>query len=104
MLTRLIEGIKNFFKNLKKRGFSIELNKARYDLNKTASKLASDVINGKLDDQINIDNINKSQVKLYDVKDRINNEKKILENIIQSEVEKLKISKKRNLSESAEYV
>lgn len=91
ILKRVIDAIKEFFKNLN----ASSIQKAMYEADKDFGNLAQDILTGKLDDTIKLDNISSSEL-YYQTNERIQRDKKLLQNIIKNELKRLKIYEKRN--------
>lgn len=91
LLQRLITAIKEFFKNIG----ANEIQKALYKADKNFGKLASDILSGKLDEEIQVKNI-KATESLYQVNNRVGRDKALLRKIIDNELKRLKIYEKRN--------
>ena len=91
LLQRVINAIKEFFKNIS----ANEIQKAIYKADKDFGKLAADILSGKVDEEIQVRNI-KSAESLYQVSDRVSRDKALLRKIIDNELKRLKIYEKRN--------
>ena len=91
LLQRVIDAIKQFFKNIS----ANSVQKAIKEADKNFGNLADQILNGSLDQDINIDNI-KSNELFYNTKERINRDNKLLNKIIENEQKRLKIYEKRN--------
>ena len=91
ILERVINAIKSFFKTIN----ANQIQKAMYEADKDFSKLALDILNGRMDEEINIKNINTSGL-FYQTNERIQRDKKLLQDIIDNELKRLKIYEKRN--------
>lgn len=91
LLERIISAIKSFFKTIN----ANQIQKAIYEADKDFGRLARDILNGRMDEEINIENINSSGL-FYQTKERIQRDKKLLQGIIENELKRLKIYEKRN--------
>lgn len=91
LLQRVINAIKEFFRSIS----ANEIQKALYKADKDFGKLASDILSGKVDEEIQVRNI-KAKESLYQVNDRVNRDKALLKKIIDNELKRLKIYEKRN--------
>lgn len=91
ILERVINAIKSFFKTIN----ANQIQKAMYEADKDFSKLALDILNGRMNEKINIKNINTSGL-FYQTNERIQRDKKLLQDIIDNELKRLKIYEKRN--------
>lgn len=91
LLQRLIQAVKDFFKK-----FNISsIQDAMLDANKDTGYLAKQILNGSLDDQINVKNINTKE-QYYNLADRVDRDKQLLQKIINNELKRLHIYEKRN--------
>lgn len=91
LLERVISAIKSFFKTINVN----QIQKAIYEADKDFSRLARDILNGRMDEEISIDNIKSSDL-FYQTNERIQRDRKVLQNIINNELKRLKIYEKRN--------
>lgn len=91
LLGRLISAVKSFFKSWK----ASDIQRAKAEANVHSGKLASDILNGRTDRELDIKNIGTSD-EFYQVKDRIKRDKKLLKSILNNELKRLKIYEKRN--------
>ena len=91
LLQRVINAIKEFFRSIS----ANEIQKALYKADKDFGKLASDILSGKVDEEIQVRNI-KAKESLYQVNSRVNRDKALLRKIIDNELKRLKIYEKRN--------
>lgn len=91
LLDRAITSIKNFFKSLS----GTQIQKAMYEADKDFGKLAVDILTGSLDNQINVDNINSSEL-YFSTQERVARDQKLLQNVIEEELKRLKIYEARN--------
>lgn len=91
LLQRVVAAVKNFFSKLNTTPFK----KAMIDANTGVSKIAKDILGGRLDEELNVDNITETS-KFYNLADRVARDKKLLQGIINNELKRLKIYEKRN--------
>ena len=91
LLERVISAIKSFFKTINVN----QIQKAIYEVDKDFGRLARDILNGRMDEEISIDNIKSSDL-FYQTNERIQRDRKVLQNIINNELKRLKIYEKRN--------
>ena len=91
LLERVISAIKSFFKTLN----ANQIQKAIYEVDKDFGRLARNILNGRMDEQISIDNISASGL-FYQTNERVQRDKNLLQNIINTELKRLKIYEKRN--------
>lgn len=91
LLERVISAIKSFFKTINVN----QIQKAIYEADKDFGRLARDILNGRMDGEISIDNIKSSDL-FYQTNERIQRDRKVLQNIINNELKRLKIYEKRN--------
>lgn len=91
LLERVISAIKSFFKTLN----ANQIQKAIYEADRDFGRLARDILNGRMDEQISIDNISASGL-FYQTNERVQRDKNLLQNIINTELKRLKIYEKRN--------
>lgn len=91
LLQRVIQAVKNFFKNIN----ASPIQRAIKEADKDFGSLAQQILNGDMDNVININNINSNGV-LYNVSERVARDKKVLQGIIDNELKRLKIYEKRN--------
>ena len=91
LLERVISAIKSFFKTMN----ANQIQRAIFEADKDFGRLARDIINGRLDEEINVKNI-KSSGLFYQTNERVQRDKKVLQNIINNELKRLKIYEKRN--------
>lgn len=91
LLTRVIQAVKNFFKNLSLTPFQRALKEA----DKNFSSLAIDILNGSLRDEMSLSNITESD-SYYNVTERVQRDKGLLQKIIDNELKRLKVYEKRN--------
>ena len=93
LLQRVIQAVKNFFKNLN----ASPIQKAMKEADKNFGSLAQQILNGSMDETIDINNITSSEV-FYNTSERVARDKKLLEEIIENELKRLKIYEKRTLN------
>lgn len=91
LLQRLISSIKNFFRGLS----ASSIQKAMRQANKAFGSLAQDILDGNMDDAIDIENITGTD-KFYSTSERVSRDKKLLQNIINNELKRLKVYESRN--------
>ena len=91
LLQRLISSIKNFFRGLS----ASSIQKAMRQADKAFGSLAQDILDGSMDDVMDIDNITGTS-KFYSTAERVFRDKKLLQNIINNELKRLKVYEARN--------
>lgn len=91
LLSRVIQAVKNFFKNLS----ASSIQRAMREADKNFGSLAQQILDGSMDEAMNIDNIKSSGV-FYNTSERVARDKKLLQGIIDNELKRLKIYEKRN--------
>ena len=91
LLQRVISSIKNFFKGLS----ASSIQRAMRQADKEFGTLAKDILDGNLDDTMSVGNITESQT-FYNTTERIARDKKLLQNIINNELKRLKVYEARN--------
>lgn len=91
ILSRVIQAVKDFFKNIN----ATPLQRALREADKNFGNLAKQILDGRLDEAINVSNI-KSNELYYNTTERIARDKKVLKDIINNELKRLKIYEKRN--------
>jgi hypothetical protein len=91
ILERVISAVKNFFSKIK----ASDIQRAMLETDKEFSTFAKDILGGRLDDKIKLSNIHTSE-KFFNLDDRINRDKVLLQSIIDTELKRLKIYKQRN--------
>lgn len=91
LLSRVIQAVKNFFKNIN----ATPIQRAMREADKNFGSLAQQILDGSMDEAINIDNI-KSSGLFYNTSERVARDKKLLQSIIDNELKRLKIYEKRN--------
>lgn len=91
LLQRVIQAVKGFFQKLS----ASPIQRAMKEADKNFGSLARQILDGSLDETINVDNIKSSGV-FYNTSERITRDKKLLQEIIGNELKRLKIYEKRN--------
>ena len=91
LLERVILAIKSFFKTMN----ANQIQKAMYEADKDFGRLARDILNGRMDEEINVENISSSGL-FYQTNERVQRDKKLLQDIMNNELKRLKIYEKRN--------
>lgn len=91
LLDRVIQAIKSFFKKMD----ANQIHKAMYEADKDFGRIARDIISGRMDEEINVKNINSSS-QFYQTNERVQRDRKLLQDIINNELKRLKIYEKRN--------
>ena len=91
LLERVISAIKSFFKTIN----ANQIQKAMYEADKDFGRLARDILNGRMDEEINVGNINSSGL-FYQTNERVQRDRKLLQDIMNNELKRLKIYEKRN--------
>lgn len=91
LLQRVIQAVKNFFKNISASPIQRAMKKA----DKNFGSLAQQILDGSMDEAIDISNITSSGV-FYNTSERVARDKKLLQGIIENELKRLKIYEKRN--------
>lgn len=91
LLERVISAIKSFFKTMN----ASQIQKAMYEADKDFGRLARDILNGRMDEEINVGNINSSGL-FYQTNERVQRDRKLLQDIMNNELKRLKIYEKRN--------
>lgn len=91
LLERVISAIKSFFKTMN----ANQIQKAMYEADKDFGKLARDILNGRMDEEINIENISTSGL-FYQTNERVQRDRRLLQDIMNNELKRLKIYEKRN--------
>ena len=91
LLQRVIQAVKNFFKNLN----ASPIQRAMKEADKNFGSLAQQILDGSMDEAIDISNITSSGV-FYNTSERVARDKKLLQGIIDNELKRLKIYEKRN--------
>lgn len=93
LLQRLIDAVKNFFKGLN----PSSIKRAITEADRGFGSIARDILNGRIDEELNLDNITETG-KFYNLAERVTRDKRIVRNIIDNELKRLKIYEKRNPS------
>lgn len=91
LLERVISAIKSFFKTMN----ANQIQKAMYEVDKDFGRLARDILNGRMDEEINVGNINSSGL-FYQTNERVQRDRRLLQDIMNNELKRLKIYEKRN--------
>lgn len=91
LLQRLIASIKNFFRRLS----ASPIQRAMRQADKDFGSLARNILDGNLDNNIRISNIAESS-KFFNVSERVARDKKLLQDIINNELKRLKVYEARN--------
>ena len=91
ILERLIQAVKNFFKRLD----ATPIQKAIQQADKEFGSLAKQILDGSLDNVIDVNNIHSDEL-FYSTSERVSRDKKLLQGIIDNELKRLKIYEKRN--------
>lgn len=91
LLERVISDIKSFFKTMN----ASQIQKAMYEADRDFGRLARDILNGRMDEEINVGNINSSGL-FYQTNERVQRDRKLLQDIMNNELKRLKIYEKRN--------
>lgn len=90
LLQRVIQAVKGFFQKLS----ASPIQRAMKEADKNFGSLARQILDGSLDETINVDNIKSSGV-FYNTSERITRDKKLLQEIIDNELKRLKIYRKK---------
>ena len=91
LLQRVIQAVKNFFKNIN----ASPIQRAMREADKNFGSLAQQILDGSMDEVIDVGNITSSGV-FYNTSERVARDKKLLQGIIDNELKRLKIYEKRN--------
>lgn len=91
LLQRVIQAVKNFFKNLN----ASPIQRAIKEADKNFGSLARQILTGSMDEAIDVSNIASSEV-FYNTSERVARDKKLLQGIIENELKRLNIYEKRN--------
>lgn len=91
LLERVINAIKNFFRSLD----ASSIQKAMIEADRDFGKMAKDILTGQLDDVIDVRNIASTEM-YYNTQERVGRDKRLLQDIINNELKRLKIYEKRN--------
>ena len=93
LLNRVIDSVKNFFKNMNANAIQKSIKEA----NKDFGSLARQILDGSMDDNISINNIRSSEL-YYNTSERVERDKKLLQSIIDNEAKRLKIYEKTTVN------
>ena len=91
LLQRVIQAVRNFFRNIS----ASPIQRAMKEADKNFGSLAQQILDGSMDEAIDISNITSSGV-FYNTSERVARDKKLLQGIIENELKRLKIYGKRN--------
>ena len=91
LLQRVIQAVKSFFKNIS----ASPIQRAMKEADKNFGSLAQQILDGSMDEAIDVSNIASSGV-FYSTSERVARDKKLLQGIIENELKRLKIYEKRN--------
>lgn len=91
LVQRLIASIKNFFQRIS----ASSIQRAMIQADKTTSTLADNILNGRLDDEMQLSNITETEL-FYNTTERAARDKKLLQDIINNELKRLKVYEARN--------
>ena len=91
LLQRIIQAVKDLFKNIS----ASPIQRAMREADKNFGSLAQQILNGSMDEAIDVNNISSSGV-FYNTSERVARDKKLLQRIIENELKRLKIYEKRN--------
>ena len=91
LLQRVIQAVKSFFKNIS----ASPIQRAMKEADKNFGSLAQQILDGSMDESIDVSNIASSGV-FYSTSERVARDKKLLQGIIENELKRLKIYEKRN--------
>lgn len=91
ILQRLITAVKNFFSRFN----PASVKKAMANADRGMGQLAKEILNGQIDEELNLGNITETG-KYYNLAERVSRDKRIVQNIIDNELKRLKIYEKRN--------
>lgn len=91
LLQRIISSIKNFFKELS----ASSIQRAMKQADKAFGSLARDILDGNLDDAMDISNITGTS-SFFSTTERVARDKKLLQEIINNELKRLKVYEARN--------
>lgn len=91
LLQRVISSIKNFFKGLS----ASSIQRAMKQADKAFGSLARDILDGNLDDAMDISNITETS-SFFNTTERVARDKKLLQEIINNELKRLKVYEARN--------
>ena len=93
-IRRLISRVVDAIKSLLRRFSRDEIQNAIFDANKIASKIAREMLGGRLLDEMSVSNINTSG-SLYDVKTDISDKHDVLSKLLKVETKRLSLLKRR---------
>ena len=93
LLGRVIDAVKNFFKNINANTIQRSIKEADKDF----SSFARQILDGNMDNEISIDNIRSNEV-YYNTSERIERDKKLLQEIMNNEAKRLKIYEKTTVN------
>lgn len=91
LLERVISAVKSFFKTIN----ANQIQRALYEADRDFGRLAKDILSGRIDEEIDVRNINSSDL-FYQTEERVQRDRKLLQDIINNELKRLKIYEKRN--------
>ena len=91
LLQRIISSIKNFFQGLS----ASSIQKAMRQADKSFGSLARDILDGNLDDAMDVSNITGTSM-FFNTTERVARDKKLLQEIINNELKRLKVYEARN--------
>lgn len=91
LLERLMGAVKSFFKNLS----ASQIQRAMHDADKDFGMLAKGILDGSMDTEIDVKNIDSPEL-FYQTNERVQRDRKLLKDIINNELKRLKIYEKRN--------
>lgn len=95
LLSRVVTSIKNFFRNISESS----IQRAMREADNTAGNIAKGILNGSIIDQIKLENITETE-EFYNLEERVQRDKDLLESIRNSELKRYHIYKGRHKSES----
>ena len=93
ILRRVIDAIKDFFKKLS----ANSIQRAILQVNDELSTMADELLNGDLSDDIHIESITSSDT-YFNLNERVNRDRKLLQSIIDNELKRLKIYESRTIN------
>lgn len=91
LLERVINAVKSFLRTMS----ASQIQKAMYEADREFGVLAKDILSGRMDEEINVNNIDTSSL-FYQTNERVQRDKRLLQKIIDNESKRLEIYKKRN--------
>lgn len=94
-IKNLFERFVNFVKQQFSKIGKSSIQKAIIDADITLSKVAKDILTGALDTKMSVENIARTN-SLYNIKDRVDRDRKILEKIVENLIKRIAIYGKRN--------